>query len=110
MADLFAGNISGHIVDLQKTHPDHMSGKLHPDAGAGKNGKSFGNVLADTLSDVNDLTQESTRLTQQYITDPDSVDTHDVTIAMSKANLAVALTKSVVDGALNAYKEIINLG
>ncbi len=107
MADLFAGNISGHVVDLQTTHPNHMSSKLHPQTDAG--GKSFGRVLTDTLEDVNGLAQQSTQLTQQYITDPDSVDAHDVTIAMSKANLAVALTKSVVDGALNAYKEIINL-
>jgi len=109
MADLFAGNISGHVVEMQKTHPDHMAGKLHPGTGGTPSEKSFGRVLTDTLQDVNSMTQQSTNLTQQYITDPDSVDAHDVTIAMSKANLAIALTKAVVDGALNAYKEIINL-
>jgi flagellar hook-basal body complex protein FliE len=109
MADLFTGNISGHVVDLQRTHPNHMASKLHPQTGTAAEGKNFGRVLTDTLEDVNGLAQESTQLTQQYIIDPDSVDAHDVTIAMSKANLAVALTKSVVDGALNAYKEIINL-
>jgi len=109
MADLFSGNISGHLVDLHRTHPNHMAGRLHPESAGSGGEKSFGSVLAGTLQDVNSLTQQTSQLTQQYITDPDSVDVHDVTIAVSKANLAVALTKSVVDGALNAYKEIINL-
>ena len=43
------------------------------------------------------------------ITDPDSVDVHDVTIALAEANLALSMTKAVVDRALAAYREIINV-
>ena len=43
------------------------------------------------------------------IIDPESVDPHDVTIAMAKANTALALTKAVVDKSLRAYKEIISI-
>ncbi len=66
-------------------------------------------MVVDALNEANSLAQESTRLTEQYIINPDSVDVHDVTIAMGKANLAISMTKSVVDGAIKAYREIINI-
>ena len=62
-----------------------------------------------TLNGANDLQLEADRLSQQMIINPDSVDTHDVTIALAQANLAVSLTKAVVDGALEAYSNIINM-
>jgi flagellar hook-basal body complex protein FliE len=43
------------------------------------------------------------------ITDPDSVNVHDVTVALAEANLALSMTKAVVDRALAAYREIINV-
>jgi flagellar hook-basal body complex protein FliE len=48
-------------------------------------------------------------LAQQMITDPDAVDVHTVTIALAEANLALSMTKAVVDRALAAYREIINV-
>jgi flagellar hook-basal body complex protein FliE len=48
-------------------------------------------------------------LTQRMITAPDSVDVHDVTIALAEANLAISMTKAIVDRALTAYREIINV-
>ena len=41
--------------------------------------------------------------------DPQSIDHHDVTIAVAEANMAVTMTKAVTDGVIRAYKEIINL-
>lgn len=75
----------------------------------GQNGSKFSELLTNALNGVNDTVLYSDQLSTQAIIDPDSVDVHDVTIAMSKANMAVSLTKQVVDGALKAYKEIINL-
>ena len=109
MADLFAGGVTGHTVDLERTDARHIRSKLHPADPAQAGDGSFSSVLTGKLEEVNQLTNTSTRLAQQFITDPDSVDAHDVTIAMGKANLAVSLTKSVVDGALKAYREIVNL-
>ena len=45
----------------------------------------------------------------KMITEPDSVEVHDVTIAMAKANMSLQMTKSIVDGAVKAYKDIINM-
>lgn len=109
MADLFAGAVTGQRVNLEITNPRHIQSKLHPMDPSMEGNQSFSSVLTGKLEEVNDLTNASTQLAQQFITDPDSVDVHDVTIAMGKANLAVSLTKSVVDGALKAYREIVNL-
>ena len=48
-------------------------------------------------------------LAQKMITDPNSVNVEDVTIALADANLALSMTKAIVDRALAAYREIINV-
>ncbi len=101
--------VSGNAVDVLRTSPAHIPGRLHEGQDVDTSKPSFNDMVLDALNGVNDLAQESTALTEQYIINPDSVDVHDVTIAMSKANLAITLTKSVVDNALKAYREIINI-
>jgi flagellar hook-basal body complex protein FliE len=48
-------------------------------------------------------------MAQAMITDPDSVDIHDVTIALAEANLSLSMTKAIMDRAIRAYQEIVNL-
>jgi flagellar hook-basal body complex protein FliE len=48
-------------------------------------------------------------LSQAMVTDPNSVNVEDVTIALADANLALSMTKAIVDRALAAYREIINV-
>ena len=107
MAFLTALDVAGDAIQLARTHTAHIKGVNDPPA-AGKEG-DFGALLMNALNGVNDLQQESQDLAARMITDPDTVDTHDVTIAMAKANLAVSMTKAVVDRALQAYTNIINL-
>ena len=38
------------------------------------------------------------------ITDPESVDVHDVTIALAEANLSLSMTKAIIDRAIRAYR------
>ncbi|MCD6396105.1 MAG: flagellar hook-basal body complex protein FliE [Spirochaetaceae bacterium] len=105
--------VSGNKVNLLRTDPAHfhsnVHSNVHSDQSESNKSVSFNDMVIDALNGVNDLAQESTDITQQYIINPDSVDVHDVTIAMSKANLAITMTKSVVDNALKAYREIINI-
>ena len=58
---------------------------------------------------MNDSQLKSMDLTQQMVTNPDSVNVHDVTIALAEANLSLSMTKAIVDRALAAYREIINV-
>ena len=70
---------------------------------------SFGEVLMKALDGVNQEQQRAMELTQQMVTAPDSVDVHDVTIALATANLSLSIAKAVVDRAIRAYQEIINV-
>ena len=107
MAFLTAIDVAGDTINLERTHAAHLKG-LNDTAVPGKSG-DFARLLLEALNGVNDLQQESLSLSAQMITDPDSVDAHDVTIAMSKANLAVSMTKAITDRAVQAYTNIINL-
>ncbi len=97
---------SGHIVSLNATNKNHFinTSSLEDDKKM-----DFGEVLKGALNSVNDQQQTSSQLNVQSIIDPDSVDPHDVTIQMSKASLSLSMTKAIVDKALQAYRDIINL-
>lgn len=99
--------VYGDLIGLDRTHPNHLDSRIHPEKKAGT--KDFASTLVKALEDTNQLVHNSTGLTASYITDPESVDAHDVTLAMAKANLGVQMTKAVMDGAIKAYREIINL-
>ena len=46
---------------------------------------------------------------KDMITDPDSVDAHDVTTAMARANLSLNIARTVMDRIVKGWKEVINL-
>ncbi len=100
-------NAIGDLVSLKRSRPKHFdeNGKMGE---AIDNKGGFGDMVVKAMNSANDSQMKSSDLMQQMITDPDSVNVHDVTIAMAKAEMAVNLTKSVIDGAVKAYKEIIS--
>ncbi len=99
----------GDVVRMARTNPRHLAGIGEQAAAAPGPERSFGQLLFGALGSVNDTQLRSMDLTQQMITNPDSVNVHDVTIALAEANLALSMTKSIVDRALTAYREIINI-
>ncbi len=101
--------VSGQTINLWRTDPRHVAGsgdRAQNGAGAQQN---FGQMLMDGLNQVNDLQHQQSKLTIQAITDPKSVNAHDVTIAQAKASLALSITKNVVDRVIRAYQDIINI-
>jgi flagellar hook-basal body complex protein FliE len=64
-------------------------------------------MVMDELNTVNNLQLKSDELSRRLVTDPDSVDVHDVTIALAEANMALNITKAVVDRVIRAYRDII---
>jgi flagellar hook-basal body complex protein FliE len=100
---------SGDVVKLARTNPAHIAGagETAPD-GKGVEG-NFGALLMNALGGVNDSQLKAMDLSQKMVTDPNSVNVEDVTIALADANLAISMTKAVVDRALAAYREIINV-
>jgi flagellar hook-basal body complex protein FliE len=106
------------VIRLTRTDPRHLGGfskaskaskaSAASTVAAVSPGADFGELLARAFNQVNELQHNSMELGQRLITDPESIDIHDVTIAMAEANLSLSMTKAIVDRALRAYKEIIS--
>lgn len=78
---------------------------------AAKNGiegtrRSFEDYLVQAFQSMNRQQLDVSALQQQVITDPESVDLHDVTIAMSKARMSLNLAQSVIDRLVQGWSEI----
>ena len=71
-------------------------------------GTSFGDVINDAITKVNDLQIESSKKTEDFISGV-SDDIHSVVIAGSKADLALQMTLQVRNKVMEAYKEIMNM-
>jgi len=100
--------VRGHVVALHRSDSRHLSGSMAaPEPAAPTEG--FGKLLAGALTDVNDAQLSSMNMAQRMITDPDSVDIHDLTIAMAEANLSLSMSKALSDRAIRPYREIISV-
>jgi flagellar hook-basal body complex protein FliE len=116
----------GHVVQLARSDARHLPGtglKAGPGPAPGPSrasqavafpqktepAQSFGDLFTKAFEQVNDTMQRSQKLSEAMITDPDSVDVHDLSIAMAEANLAISMTKNIVDRAVRAYREITTL-
>ncbi len=71
-----------------------------------KTGKSFEDYLLEAVDYVNDKQQASSDMAEKLIVDPDSVDVHDVTIAMAEAQLSLSIAQTVIDRITSAWNEI----
>jgi flagellar hook-basal body complex protein FliE len=100
--------VTGTVVKLLATDPRHITGGAAA-TGAVDAEAGFGKALMAALEGVNADQQKAMDLTQKMITDPDSVEVHDVTIALASANLSLSIAKAVLDRAVRAYQEIINV-
>lgn len=71
-----------------------------------KTSSSFSEYLLQALQTMNNQQADVSDLRQKVITEPDSVDLHDVTIAMSKARMSLNLAQSVIDRIVSGWSEI----
>ncbi|HIW35530.1 MAG TPA: flagellar hook-basal body complex protein FliE [Candidatus Treponema faecavium] len=75
-------------------------------AGISKSRGNFENYLLDAVNYVNGKQMASADIAQQLIIDPDSVDVHDVTIAMAEASMSLSIMQNVIDRVLTSWSEI----
>jgi flagellar hook-basal body complex protein FliE len=69
---------------------------------------NFANMLLEALNDASRTQNEADNLVQLAITDPESVDVHEVTIAMAKANMSLSISKAIIDRSISGFKDILN--
>lgn len=67
---------------------------------------SFEDYLITAVKSMNEQQLDVNRLQQQLITEPDSVDIHDVSIAMAKARMSLNLAQTVIDRLVQGWSEI----
>ncbi len=105
--------ITGAVVErklaLLKTHAQHLDSAVVSAQQPSADNSSFGDYLAQSLTQVSDLGQRHTDLTVASILDPRSVDTHDITISAAQANLSLSLARNVIDRVIGAYRELTSL-
>ena len=68
--------------------------------------KSFDSYILDAVSKMNEQQMDVSRLEQKALVDPESVDIHDITTAMAKAQMSMSLAKTVVDRVVTGWNEI----
>ncbi|MDR1315502.1 MAG: flagellar hook-basal body complex protein FliE [Spirochaetales bacterium] len=66
----------------------------------------FGEKIFEKLGQVNAIQQESMELSRRMLTDPDSVDAHDVMLSLAEADMSLNITKNVIDRVIRAYRDI----
>lgn len=109
MEILSTSQVSGDIVRMNSVYENHITDTKRSSAKGEKVTSSFAQMFNKAIGEVNDLENKSTALATQLAVDPESVDIHDVQIAAEEAEMAVLFTKGLVDRAIRAYKEILNL-
>jgi flagellar hook-basal body complex protein FliE len=68
--------------------------------------RSFESYLLDAVSEMNSQQLDVDNIQKKVITDPDSVDIHDVTTAMAKAQMSLSLAQTVIDRIITGWGEI----
>ncbi|MCL2833468.1 MAG: flagellar hook-basal body complex protein FliE [Treponema sp.] len=110
-------------IPLKLTHPYHMTPSFDSVLNQGQNLASLGDTIgadavlgsgtfADTmlssLDKVSAYQQLASNMVQEAITDPDSYDAHDITIAQAEAGMALNITRNVLNRIVQGWKDLIN--
>jgi flagellar hook-basal body complex protein FliE len=125
----------GGGVSMKITHPKHMVPKNGPytiGGGAFAEGDALGrggavselggrigaeaalrsglfeDAMLRALDAVSAEKQSADNLIRQAVVDPESVDSHDITIAQAKANMSLNITRTVLNRIVQGWRDIIN--
>ncbi len=112
--DSISNNLAGTDILLSRLQSDSAVKKAQSATDNGSNGQagnvldSFGNILKDQMSQINQLESEAGQAKQIYATGGD-IDLHNVMIAGEKAELSLQLAMQVRNKMINAYQEITHM-
>ena len=101
-------HIAPNAADIlsQGNNISELGKKIGADAVLG-NG-TFADSMMGALDKVSSYQQFASNLQQTAITDPDSVDVHDITIAQAEANISLNLTRNVLNRIVQGWRDLIN--
>jgi flagellar hook-basal body complex protein FliE len=123
-----ANMVSGDKVTMRLTHSRHLSADAYTrpggftgqpgqtvlalekitGAGAVTRAGSFEEAMLRALDQVSVADNTAGSLAQRAITEPDTVDIHDLTIAQAKAGMALDITRNILSRLVQGWRDIIN--
>ncbi len=71
-----------------------------------KKAMSFGQTLLQAFDNMNAKQVHMDDLSEKMIVNPESVDVHDITIGMAKANMSLKLAQTVIDRLVKSWNDI----
>lgn len=80
-----------------------------PETELDANGVSFGDLLSESIEQVNATQQHASQLAQAFEAGEPGVDLPEVMIALQKASLSFQAMTQVRNKLLSAYQEIMNM-
>ena len=123
--------VSGDKVPMAITHPKHLvpgtgpltvGGRAVTGAGGAvaemgnligsdrvTRAGSFDNVMLRALDKVSAAHQFAGELQERAIIDPDSVDVDDITIAQAEAEMALSISRTILNRVVQGWKDLINM-
>ena len=111
-------NLSFGSMELNRSNASHLgtsaignvSKALNGTANASVDGaekkESLRTYLLEAVNEMNSQQLNVSALQEKVITDPDSVDIHDVTTAMAKAQMSLDLAQNVIDRLVKGWNEL----
>ncbi|MDR1908641.1 MAG: flagellar hook-basal body complex protein FliE [Spirochaetaceae bacterium] len=69
---------------------------------------SFDDAMLRALDRVSGVQQNAGDLARRAITDPGSVDVHDITIAQAEAEMALNITRTILNRVVQGWRDLIN--
>jgi flagellar hook-basal body complex protein FliE len=95
-------------LQLARTNPRHIAnnGQNLPLGEVVK--PSFGDALLKAMDGVSAMQNQSSNAIEAMLINPDSVDAHDVTIAMAKAGMSLNIARNILDRVVRAWRDVLN--
>lgn len=98
---------TGNLVDVSKTMYRDQFGNVTNNIPEGVKTKgTFESYLLDAMSSVSDQQINVATLTEKFITDPDSVEAHELTNAMAQAKMSMNLAQTVIDRLVSGWNDL----
>lgn len=111
-------NLSFGSMELNRSNMSHLGtsaignvskalkGNENASVGGTEKKESFRTYLLEAVNEMNSQQLNVSALQEKVITDPDSVDIHDVTTAMAKAQMSLDLAQNVIDRLVKGWNEL----
>ncbi|MDO5774678.1 MAG: flagellar hook-basal body complex protein FliE [Spirochaetales bacterium] len=109
-------NLSFGSMELNRSNASHLGTSAIGNVSKALNGnasvdgaekkESFRTYLLEAVNEMNSQQLNVSALQEKVITDPDSVDIHDVTTAMAKAQMSLDLAQNVIDRLVKGWNEL----